>query len=158
MVRQTQLDRDGTRESPVHIVARNAAGLWHHILNLAELQSRLFATELSDVLSRAEMGAGLIVAGGALALAGLPVAMTALALGLVQILQMSPAGAFTVVAASVLVIAAGLIMAGWRFARNGLGLPRTRQEWRLNWRWLKSTLRAESESARRSPPNGTHHL
>ncbi len=40
MVRQTQMNGKLPAESPVRVVARTAAGLWHHILTLAELQSR----------------------------------------------------------------------------------------------------------------------
>jgi hypothetical protein len=148
MVRQTQMNGKRAVESPVRVAARSAAGLWHHVLTLVELQIRLVGKELSQVLSRAGMAAGLIFVGGVIALTAMPIVLIAVALVLVEALGLSPAGAFALTALLAFLVAAGLILAGWWQLRKGVDLPRSREEWRLNWNWLKTTLREESTQAK----------
>jgi hypothetical protein len=154
MVRQTQMNGKRAVESPVRVAARSAAGLWHHILTLVELQMRLVGKELSDVLSRAGIAAGLIVVGGVIALTAMPIVLIAVAFALVEALDLSPAGAFALTALLAYFVAAGLVFAGWRQLRKGVDLPRSREEWRLNWNWLKTTLREESTQAKRNERPG----
>jgi hypothetical protein len=137
-------------ESPVRVVAKSAAGVWHHILTLVELQMRLVGKELSEVLSRAGMGAGLVAAGGVIALTTMPIVLAAVALALLAALDLSPAGAFALTAGLAFLLAAGLVLAGWWQLRKGVDLPRSREELRLNWTWLKTTLREEAASSKRA--------
>ncbi len=156
MVRQTQMNGKLPAESPVRGVARTAAGLWHHVLTLGELQMRLVSRELSEVLSRAGLAAGLIVVGAMIAATALPIVLIAVAFGLMEALGLSPGGAFALTAFLAFLVAAALVTAGWWLMRKGVDLPRSREELRVNWNWLKTTLRAESAEASRFDPTRMH--
>ncbi len=109
------------------------------------------------MLSRTGMAAGLMVAGGIITVTALPVVLIAVALGLMAWLDLSPAGAFALTAFLAFLVAGALVAAGWWRLRKGVDLPRSREELRLNWRWLKTALETESGAERRSGPARAEH-
>jgi hypothetical protein len=114
---------------------------------LAELQGRLFLVEIGESLSRLQ-GAGLVVlAGCILGLATAPILLVTLALALIELTAMSPAGAFALVSLLALLISASMVVVGSRRLRGAVTVPRSSLECELNWNWLKTTLREESAAA-----------
>jgi len=151
MDHQTQMNGNGAAEPPAHAVARSASDLWHHVLTLGELQTRLLAVELGQAMGRARTAALLVAAGAVLAVASLPVILACLALVLVEVAGMTAAGAFGIVSGLAVVVSVALVAVGWRQLRqNSDGVSRSREEWRRNWSWLKETLRRERPAAERS--------
>jgi uncharacterized membrane protein YqjE len=152
MDHQTQMNGNGAGEPPVRGVARSAGELWHHILLLGELQMRLLAVELAEGIRRAKTGTVLLATGLILAMVTLPVLLVSAALVLVEQTRLTPAEAFSLVVGISLVIAAILVGGGlWHLRNNSAGLPLSRTEWKVNWRWLKETLRQARASRSRLP-------
>ena len=144
MDRKTQMNVNGAGDHPVREAARNAADLWHHVLTLSELQTRLLLVEMREAIARARMAALLVVAGCMLGLASIPVLLACVALVLAEQTQLSLASAFGLTSGVAVLFSGALIGIGWRrLHQNASGVPRSREEWRLNWSWLKDTLRRE---------------
>jgi Putative Actinobacterial Holin-X, holin superfamily III len=150
MVHQAPLNRNGVDRSPVRDMARTAAGLWHHVLTLMELQSRLLLIELGEGLCRMRTAAIVVAAGVILALGAVPIFLVCLALILVEAAHLSPAASFAMISTGTMLISSWMVVAGARRLRGAVSVPRSRLEWRLNWSWLKATLEEESASRRHS--------
>jgi len=101
-------------------------------------------SELEAALRGARAPAVLVIVGCVLGLAALPVLMVCLALVLVEAAGFTPAAAFAIVSGVSLAASAALVGIGWqRLRRQPLRAPRSREEWRQNWIWLKETVRRE---------------
>jgi hypothetical protein len=157
MDRQTPMNANGTNEPTAREVARSAADLWHQILILGELQMRMLAIELGEGLRQARTACVVLVIGSVAAAASLPVALACLALVLAETTALSLAAAFAVTSVSAVLISCALIAVGWRQLRkNASGIPRSREEMRVNWRWLKDMSLGQHAAKRRyeEPANG----
>ena len=157
MDHQTPLNADRPDEPTARDVGRSAADLWHHILILGELQTRLLAVELAEGIRQARSACVLLAIGGVVALASLPVALACLALVLAETTALSLGGAFAVASVFAVLTSCGLIAVGWRRLRNNAtGIPQSRDEWRMSWSWLKETSQGQhrSKSRAREPSNG----
>jgi hypothetical protein len=123
-------------------VVSNVAGFGENLLNLAELQARLSATELRRNLDAAKISGAIMVAGSVLALASVPVALAGIAELLVAKLALRRGYALLTVAAAALVIAAACVMgAGLWLRRKRLGFPVSAEEFTRNLQWLRTVLR-----------------
>ena len=152
---QTPMNRNRPDEPTGPKAVRRAADLWHHVLILGELQTRLLAVELEQETRQARSACFLIVIGGVFALASVPIALACLALVLVETTSLSLGGAFAVASALAISTASILIMMGWRKLRkNFTGLPQSRDEWRSSWSWLKETFQGQPPSNPRTATNG----
>ncbi len=147
MARQTQMNRNGKGQSAIRGVARSAAGLWHHLMTLAELQGRLFVIEVREALVGVRTPMALVAVSGVLAISAILLSPICLALALVELTGISPALAFAIVVLSSLLVSGGMLYAAFRRFRTAAALPRSWLEWRLNWNWLKSTLEKQSPAA-----------
>ncbi|MFN0052001.1 MAG: phage holin family protein [Planctomycetales bacterium] len=157
MAYQTPMSANGRDEPTVRGVAGGAADLWHHLLLLVELQMRLLAAELAAGIRAARGACLLMLIGGAMLLASLPVGLASLAFILAETMDLSLGRAFALTALIAALMAGALVATGWRLLKtNAAGIPRSRDEWRLNWSWLKETLRRahSSGSGSREPVNG----
>ena len=157
MAHQTPMNTNGSDEHAARDVARSAADLWHHILTLSELQMRLVAVELSAIIGTARVPVCILATGCVLAFASLPVVLVSLALVLMETTDLTPVGAFAVTSLLAVSLASALVLVGWLQLRSkATGFPRSRQEWKRNWSWLKerSRLKRPSESGARTPVNG----
>ena len=144
MDRKTQMNTNGVGDHPVREVARNAADLWHHVLTLSELQMRLLLVEIGQVIARLQTATLLVAAGCLLGFAALPIVLACVALVLAEQTQLTLASAFGLTSGVAVLISGILIGFGWRrLHQNASGIPRSRDEWKLNWSWLKETLRRE---------------
>lgn len=138
MDHQTPMNANPRDETTAWDVARSAGDLWHHIFILCELQTRLLAVELAQGIRQVRSAFVRLAIGGVVALATLPVGLAWLALVLAEITALSLAAAFAVTSVSAILISCVLIGVGWRGLRkNAVGIPRTREEIRVNWKWLK---------------------
>jgi hypothetical protein len=157
MDRQTPINANGTDEPSARDVARSAANLWHHILVLGELQMRMLAVELVEGIRQARFACVVLFIGFAAALASLPVALACLALVLAETMAVSLAVAFAITSVAAVSLSCVLVAVGWRQLRkNATGIPRSREELKVNWRWLKDTSQGQHASRRRpqKPVNG----
>jgi membrane protein DedA with SNARE-associated domain len=111
-------------------------------MTLIELQAKLLLFDIQSDLRKLIAPIALILTGGLLIFACLPIALTALALGLAAATGMELWAAFATSLAAGLVIAAALLGAGIWFLLHGLSfLARSRIEWDQNVRWFKGLLR-----------------
>ncbi len=146
-----QAQMNGTGTTPARRAARSAAALWHHVLSLGELQTRVLAAELEEEIRRVRGAVVLVGAGCLLGLASLPMLLSWASFALMETGSMTPAGAFGAVAAVTAAISAALVGVGWRqLRRNAPRITRSREEWKVNWRWLKETVGPESEPRNRA--------
>ncbi len=143
---QTQMNGNGTEDAPSHRVVRSAAASWHHALVLGELQFQLLLVEFSEGFRQVRGGLLLVVGGLLFGIASVPVVLVALALLLVEAAELTPALAFGSVAGLAILTTTVLLAAGWgRLHGESLTTPRSRAEWKTNWRWLKETLARERQ-------------
>jgi uncharacterized membrane protein YqjE len=130
-------------------VVTNVAEFGENLLSLAELQARLAAIELKQNLEGVKVGGAVIVAGAALALAALPIALAGIAELLVSQAGMSRGLALIVVAVAALVIAGtGIAIAVARLRGANLGYPLSREEFARNVNWVRTVLLHSGRSAR----------
>jgi uncharacterized membrane protein YqjE len=139
MDHQTKVsERNGS--APKALV-RDVGEFAHDVLTLAELQARLFVTDLQEC-SRSALVPGLaLLAGAALALSCVPFALTALALLFIQVLGTSYAAGFLLATIVGAILSALLCVSGCFLVRKRLAvLQRSQQELVRNLRWIKKVL------------------
>lgn len=143
MVAQTSIDRtNGADNSPPQAMARNTGELLSDALTLIELQGKLLLLDAQSDLRKLIIPIALILTGALLTFACLPIALTALALGLVAATGMELWAAFLTSLVVGLAIAGILLGVGVWFVLHGLSfLARSRSEWGQNVRWFKGLLR-----------------
>lgn len=138
MVDQTQVaERNG---SPAGL-ARDVGEFAYDVLTLAELQGQLLVADVQEC-SQKVLAPGLaLLCGAALGLAGLPIALVALALWLQESLAISYAAGFLLSAGIAMVVGAPLCAVGWFLVRKRLAvLQRSQQEFARNLNWIKKVL------------------
>jgi hypothetical protein len=138
-------------EAGATAVVSNVAGFGENLLNMAELQTRLSATELRKNVEAAKIGGAVILGGAVLAAASVPVALAGIAELLVSELVLRRGYALLLVAGAAFVIAA-LCVAGaalW-LRQKRLGFPVSAEELSRNLQWLRTVLRYSGR-----PPSAT---
>lgn len=139
--------RNGHTRTPFRQAARSAGDLWAHALTLLELQWKLLLVESSEGLRRIRVATLLVILGAFIGVMALPIGLCSLAFVLVDVWQFSHAAAFGLVTLGTIVFSLGLLAAGWRYFRTKyVGIPNSRQQARLNWLWLKETMRPAPHS------------
>ena len=157
MDHQTPMNVNRRDEPNARNLARGVGDPWRHILILGELQTQLLALEIAQGIPQASSAVVLLAIGGVIALVSLPVALACLALVLAETTAISLAGAFAVVSVLAVSTSCGLIGVGCRELRkHAVGIPRTREEMSVNWKWLKDMSLGQHTSRRSSyePANG----
>jgi len=136
-------------ELPPQAVARSSAEFLHDLFTLGELQAKLVMLDTKEGVSRLTVWVVVMIAGGILALASLPVLLVTLALALYELAGLSLTLSFGIAVVLGLGASAGLIFAALGSLRKGSNiLERSASEWRANIRWAKDTLKRLS-----TPPN-----
>ncbi len=134
---------NGKPRFPPQAVAGDVGQFAPDVVTLAELQVELVKVEADDYAKRIAKPLIAIVGGIIVFLGSVPVALTALAYGLVQ------AGfdtwfAFLISTGVGLLTAAGFAVIGWQtFRRANRAFSRSKQEWHNNVKWLKGVLKRE---------------
>jgi len=145
-------ERNGSPPTTSNALAQDVGEFAHNVLTLAELQGQLLAADVQECGRRAFVPGLVLIAGVALGLACFPIALAAIALLLVQVLQTSPAASFLITAAVGTVVSAVLCAIGWFQVRQRVAvLGRSQQELVRNLRWIKKVL----ERSRISRKNNT---
>lgn len=134
--------------SPAGDVGEGIADLAHDLLALAELQYELLVVDIREGSSKSKFPAAVLAGTAILALASLPVALLGLAWLLVDYAEFSRGAAFLTVAATALLIAAGLAWWAYRGLHGALSmLARSRAELSANIHWIKQALKQRKGSA-----------
>jgi Putative Actinobacterial Holin-X, holin superfamily III len=142
-------DTGGDGASPGDVVT-NVAEFGEDLLSLAELQASLAAIELKQNLGAVKWGGIVLVTGGVLALAALPIALAGIAELLVSLRGMNRGFALIAVAAVAFAIAGTCIaIAVARLRSSEMGFPLSREEFTRNLNWVRTVLLYSGRSARR---------
>jgi hypothetical protein len=142
------LASNGDTPSPGDMVT-NVAEFGENLLSLAELQSRLAVMELRQEVQTVKTSAPLIVGGGVLGIACLPIVLAGIAELLVSELGMRRGFALLGVAVVALAIAgASIAFATIRLRRSVGGFPLTTEEFARNLNWVRTILRHSGRSTR----------
>jgi uncharacterized membrane protein YqjE len=130
-------------------VVSSVAGFSESLLNLAELQAQLYAIELRKNAHAARNGGVGLLAGLALAVASLPVALVGIAELMVAELALKRAYALLIVAGAALLFAVGCVAsAGLWLRRQRIGFPLSGEELNRNVNWVRTVL---AHSGRSTP-------
>jgi hypothetical protein len=133
---------NGRYREKVPDVVGSVSGLTHDVIELSELQAKLFMLDVKKSSRRTRTCLILAIVGICLLLASIPVALLALAELFVEQLEWSRAAALGVSTLAGLVLSAVFAGAAYALARSGLfSLERSRDELSRNLSWIKSTLR-----------------
>lgn len=147
---------NGRSELPPRAVARNTGEFLHDITTLAELQGKLLLVESREGFNKLVIPIATLVAGLAIALGCVPIALAALAITLVEAAEFSLAAAMGISLLVGVVLAAVLAIGGYYWVRSGLSfLDRSYYEWQRNVAWAKDMLKRLSNISK--PPLGTRN-
>lgn len=146
-------ERNGSKEFPPRTVARSIGGFAHDLLTLSELQAELLKTDTQDCLKRLVVPAATVLFAMVLLLGCVPIALTALALGLVEA-GLSYWLAFLLSAGIGLAVGLAIGFIGWKLlTRTPVVFERSKVEFSSNFTWVKSVLSTkypEHPTARRA--------
>ena len=137
-------------EAPGRAISKNMGDFAYDIATLAELQAKLFSTDIQSASQRAIIPVALIAVAMGLLLSSLALLLVGLAYLLVQTAELSPAAAFLIVAVTGLAICGGLVWeARRRFMTVLEPLQRSQRELAHNASWIKAVLKHGSRGFRR---------
>lgn len=142
------MNGNGRLRTKMPDVAGSVSELTHDVIELSELQAKLFVLDVKKSSRRTRTCLILAVVGVCLLLGTIPVALFALAQLLVEQLQWSQSAALGVATLVGLALAAIAAGTAWGIVKSGLvSLQRSREEFGRNIDWLKSTLRTRGRPA-----------
>ncbi len=142
------MNGNGRLRTKMPDVAGSVSELTHDVIEISELQAKLFVMDVKKSSRRTRTCLVLAVIGACLLLGTIPVALFALAQLLVEQLQWSQSAALGAATLVGLVLAASAAGAAWAMVKSGLvSLQRSREEFARNIDWLKSTLRNRGQAA-----------
>jgi cytochrome bd-type quinol oxidase subunit 1 len=137
----TMNEKSGKPESASRRFARGVGDFTHDVLTLTELQAQLLAADLQECRQRVLIPTVLLLSGVAVSLACFPIALTALAMFLIQSLQISSATGFLLAFIVGAVLGILMTVVGWyQVGRRMAVLQRSKQELVRNLRWIKKVL------------------
>lgn len=140
------MNGNGRPNTKMPDVAGSVSNLTHDVIELSELQAKLFMLDLKRSSQRTRTCLILAVVSICVLLGTIPVALIALAYLFVEQLEWSHAAAFAVATVVGLAITAALAGSAWSIAQSGLvSLERSRQEFSRNIAWLKTSLRTRGQ-------------
>lgn len=121
----------------------------HDVLELAELQARLFKLDVDASTSRVKSAVVLGAIGATLLLMGLFMALGVAALALIEFAGWDAWAAFGAVALAVIIISGLLLFLAKRAAGGGVfNCDRSKDELQKNVAWLKSALSGKHSTSR----------
>lgn len=125
-------------------VTGSFSDLAHDVIELAELQSKLFALDIKSTTAKTRTSLLLSVTGVCLLLGSIPVALYALAELFVEQFGWSQSAGFAVAALIGLALSGCFLAAAWQRFRTGMNImQRSREELTRNIAWIKSSLRSQ---------------
>ncbi len=143
MDNQTKIsERNGSPESAPNGLAQDVGDFAQGVLTLTELQAQLFVADLQECRQRVFIPCLILLCGAGLGMACLPIALAALALGLIQTLETSPAVGFLLAVLIGALVSLPLCAIGWFQVRGRMAvLRRSQQELIRNLHWIKKVLK-----------------
>jgi uncharacterized membrane protein YqjE len=144
---ETKMNGNGRLRTKMPDVAGSFSELTHDVIELTELQGKLFMLDLKKSSQRTRTVLILAIVGVCFLLGTIPVALMALAHLLMEQLGWTQAAALGVATLVGVGLAAIVLVAAWAIVKSGLiSLHRSREELSRNIEWLKSTLRDREEA------------
>jgi len=145
--------RNGSPSEPSGSLSSDVGGFAHDVLTLAELQSQLFLAEVREFGLRSVWPSFVLMSGVMLGAACFPIALVAVAFGLVQYAHLSIANAFLIALVLGLLCSLLLSIIGCLQMRKRMCfLQRSRIEFQHNYEWIKSAFNS-SRIAKRTATN-----
>jgi uncharacterized membrane protein YqjE len=143
MVDQTPIaPEDGAAEAPARAFTRHASGFARDVSTLADLQLKLFSSDLQETLSRMAVPLFLVVASSVMAAAALPLILVGFAFLIVYYADWAIAWSMLVIAVGTTLVAAITGAIAYRSLRRSVkALDRSKQELLRNVNWIKMVLR-----------------
>jgi uncharacterized membrane protein YqjE len=149
---ETKMNGNGRLRTKIPDVAGSFSELTHDVIELSELQAKLFVLDVKKSSQRTRTCLVLGVVAICFLLGTIPVALMALAQLLVEQLQWPQSAALGVAALAGLALAAIAAGVAWGMIKGGLvSLERSREELSRNMEWLKSTLRSRGQPTTDKP-------
>ena len=131
-------------------ITSSVADVLHDVTELAELQARLFASDLLKAKRRSILGVVCFAVGGCLLLGLIPVFLMGAAELLTQSTDIKSASALLMVAGCALLAAAATSAVGWIQFKGVLAeLENSKIELKQNINWIKRTLKQGGCSGKR---------
>jgi uncharacterized membrane protein YqjE len=125
-------------------VATSMSDLTHDVIELAELQTQLFALDVKSTTRKTRTALILAVVGICLLLGSIPIGLMAIAYMFIERLAWSHAAGLAVAMLIGLAISGGFLGAGYAQITKGMGaMKRSRDELSRNIAWIKSSLRSQ---------------
>jgi hypothetical protein len=150
---ETTMSGNGRLRTKIPDVASSVSGLTNDIMELSELQAKLFVLDVKKSSRKTRMCLILAVVGACLVLGTIPVVLAALAQLFVEQLGWSQAAAFGVAALIGVALAATVLGAAWGIMKSGLiSLERSRDELSRNLECIKTVLRTRGEGSGADKP------
>lgn len=134
-------ERNGSPQTAPNALARDVGEFAHDVLTLAELQAQLLVTDLRECSRRGLVPGLVLLAGVALGLSCIPIALVVLSLLLVEVFETSYATGFLLAMIAGAILSALLCVSGWfQFRKRLAVLRRSQEELVRNVRWIKKVL------------------
>jgi uncharacterized membrane protein YqjE len=150
---ETKMNHNGRLHTKIPDVAGSVSGLTHDVIELSELQTKLFVLDIKNGSRRLRTCLILAVVGACFLLGTIPVALLALAHVIVEQLDWAQSVALGAAALAGLLLAAIIAGTAWGILKSGLfSLEQSREELRRNLDWIKSTLRNRAQPATENSP------
>jgi len=147
-------EQNGATMSEPRALAQDVGEFAHDLVILMELQAELLVADMKECSQRLLVPALALVCGVAFALACFPIALTALALLLIQKFEVSYAAGFLIATGVGVVLSALACVAGWFQIRDRVVvLRRSQQELARNIRWVKNVLKRTRITRRQNVDN-----
>jgi hypothetical protein len=141
MDRQAPVNGSKSGGSATEALARNAAGVTHDLVTIAELQMQLLLAELGRLARGTLWGLAFLLLATALLIALLPTLLAGLGLWLASVtLQTPAAGLLWVALTAGLLMAVSIALGCWKLRAQLEGLQRSRKEFEANLALLKRIL------------------
>lgn len=148
-------ESNGSTQFPPRKVARNLGEFVHDVVTLAELQADLLKVDARKSAKQVISPAILLAAAACIAIGCVPVALTALAYGLIE-LGLAHWLGFLIATICGLAIAGGVGLFGWRrFKSIGSAFKPSKEEFTRNVHWVKGVLKNSETSGAERPPSFT---
>jgi uncharacterized membrane protein YqjE len=146
---EAKMNTNGRARDKEPNVTASFAELAHDVIELAELQAKLFGLDVKDATQKTRTSLLLSVVALCVLLGSIPVALMALAYLLIEQLEWSNAVGFGVATLVGLLLSAGILAAGYfKFKSGKSAMQRSREELSRNVAWIKATLRTTPAAAR----------
>lgn len=142
MDRQTQVsERTDSPKGVPKGLPTEVSEFAHDVIVLAELQGQLFVADVQECGRRGFVPGLILICGTMLGLACFPMALAALALGVVEVFETSYAIGFLIAVVGGVGLSALLCIIGWYRLKNRLAvLQRSQHEFVRNLCWIKKVL------------------